>query len=501
MRYLSALIAAAAIVLAWGSAPLAQRGQSATADVQVQLGDLFFAEGRYAEARDAYGRAIGAADARVARRGGTGLVLSLLRTADFQRALQAASDLERAHPGVPSIVAVRGEALWSTGQFEEAEADYDAALAADPAQARARHGRARSLAARNRLDDALIDAREAVALEPREAEFHHTLAAVYGRLLRFDEAAASLAGYIDLLPNKERSEKAGWARAEIRFLQSFKGRTPLQVDALPAAGVFTVPIRIRGDKVTVSGKVNGGAQEFVLDTGAERTIISQDVARRRGVMPITAMQTAGVGEHGLRGLEVGRIDTLEIGELRMRNVPCLIKNPPLGGLPAREPESLSPLALGFSMRVDYERRTLTIGRSLEPAAYSDEMPLRMHRLALVRGTVNGSLPATFVVDTGGELISISDATAGQIEPITPFRRIPLRVYGTSGWDKDAFLMPNVDLAFSSIRFTGIPVVVLNLRAPSALLGFQLGGIVGHRFLSRYRVTIDMERSLVGLERS
>jgi hypothetical protein len=99
------------------------------------------------------------------------------------------------------------------------------------------------------------------------------------------------------------------------------------------------------------------------------------------------------------------------------------------------------------------------------------------------------------------LISISDATAGQIEPITPFRRIPLRVYGTSGWDKDAFLMPNVDLAFSSIRFTGIPVVVLNLRAPSALLGFQLGGIVGHRFLSRYRVTIDMERSLVGLERS
>jgi hypothetical protein len=43
------------------------------------------------------------------------------------------------------------------------------------------------------------------------------------------------------------------------------------------------------------------------------------------------------------------------------------------------------------------------------------------------------------------------------------------------------------------------VVVLNLQAPSAVLGFQLGGIVGHRFLSRYRLTIDVERSLVGLE--
>jgi hypothetical protein len=73
------------------------------------------------------------------------------------------------------------------------------------------------------------------------------------------------------------------------------------------------------------------------------------------------------------------------------------------------------------------------------------------------------------------------------------------VYGTSGWDKDAFLMPNVDLEFSAIRFSRIPVVVLNLRAPSALLGFQVGGIVGHKFLSKYRVTIDLNRSVVQLE--
>ena len=61
MRYLSALIAAAAAADVGRRAPRQAR-QSATADVQVQLGDLFFAEGRYAEARDAYRRAIGAAD-------------------------------------------------------------------------------------------------------------------------------------------------------------------------------------------------------------------------------------------------------------------------------------------------------------------------------------------------------------------------------------------------------------------------------------------------------
>jgi predicted aspartyl protease len=314
---------------------------------------------------------------------------------------------------------------------------------------------------------------------------------------RYDEAAAAFTSYVNLLPNRERSEKAAWARAEIRFLESFKGRTPL---AHTLDRPVTVPIRLVEDKVLVQVRVNGGRpRDFILDTGAEQTVISRELARDRGVVPITYMQSAGVGAIGMRGLQVGRIDSLEIGSLKMANVPCLIKNPPLGGLPTREPESLSPLALGLSMRLDYARRQLVIGRDLPEAAYTTTLPLRMHRLAMVRGTVNGTHPATFVVDTGGEVISISESTAGLIQPANPFRKIPLKVYGTSGWDKDAFLMPNVDLEFSSIRFNRIPVVVLNLRAPSALLGFQLGGIVGHKFLSKYQVTIDLDRAVVGLE--
>jgi Flp pilus assembly protein TadD/predicted aspartyl protease len=500
-RLLAVFVAALAGTAALATGARLGAQASAVADVQVQFGDLLLAEGRYADARDAYQKAASSpTDSTLAIRAGTGLVLALLRTGDFPRALEVASDLERANPGNVTISATRADALWSMGRFEEAERSYDAALAADPRQPRARHGRARSLGARTRLDEGLAEAQEALRLNPREAEFHHTVAAIHERMRRYDDAAAALSSYLDLLPNRDRSEKAAWTRAEIRFLQSFKGREPFAIEGDPNQTTWTIPIKIRGDKVLVSGRVNGGTQEFVLDTGAERTILSQDRARRNGVMPITAMQTAGVGDVGLRGLEVGRIDRLEIGDLKVRNVPCLIKNPPLGGLPGREPESFSPLALGLSMRVDYQSRTLTMGRSLPSRPYADELPLRMHRLAFVGGTVNGSLPASFVVDTGGELISISDATAGLIQPATPFRRIPLRVYGTSGWDKDAFLMPNVDLEFSSIRFNRIPVVVLNLRAPSALLGFQLGGIVGHRFLSKYRVTIDLERSVVGLEK-
>jgi hypothetical protein len=42
-------------------------------------------------------------------------------------------------------------------------------------------------------------------------------------------------------------------------------------------------------------------------------------------------------------------------------------------------------------------------------------------------------------------------------------------------------------------------VVLNLRAPSVLLGFRLGGIVGYKFLSRYKVAINLDKSVVQLK--
>ena len=178
-------------------------------------------------------------------------------------------------------------------------------------------------------------------------------------------------------------------------------------------------------------------------------------------------------------------------------MPCLIKNPPLGDLPAREPESFSPLALGLSMRIDYARRQLVDG-----ARAAGRRPTRpscrcgCYRLATVRGTVNGQ-PGDFVVDTGGEVISISQATAGaDAEPanLPAHSAEGLRHVGLGqGRVPDA----GVDLVFDSIHFTKIPVVVLNLRAPSALLGFQLGGIVGHKFLSKYRVTIDLDAASSG----
>ena len=276
---------------------------------------------------------------------------------------------------------------------------------------------------------------------------------------------------------------------------------PFESDPGTDDKLYTVDFRLVNEKVVVRAKINdAAAQDFVVDTGSENTVISRQTAQRLNINPITFTLSAGVGEVGLRGLQLARIDSFEVGTLKLRNVPCLIKNPPLRDIPVRESESFSPLALGFSMTIDYKTRELTIGRHLPPEPADFELPLRLYRLATVRGVVDLDHQANFVIDTGGEVISISQATAAVLGKHEGGRRIPLKVYGTSGWDRDAFLLPGMNLNFDQIEYKNMPLVVLNLRAPSVLLGFQLGGIVGHNFLSHYRVALDTDLSELRLQK-
>ena len=265
--------------------------------------------------------------------------------------------------------------------------------------------------------------------------------------------------------------------------------------------MHTIPFRLERDKVVVRGRINGGPEmDLVIDTGAEQMVLSKPTAERHRIRPIVNTLSAGVGDIGLRGLEMGRADSLEIGTLTIRNIPAIIKNPPLSGLPdTRVENSISPLAFGMSAISDYEREQMLVGREIPEEPADVVLPLRFNRLAMVRGVVNQDHPKSFIVDTGGEVISISLATANTLGMV-PVRHIPLQVFGTSGWDMDAFLLPGVHLAFDRIQYENFSVVVLNLHRPSALLGFHIGGIVGHRFLSNYRVTLDLQRSTLRLTR-
>ena len=467
--------------------------------LQYERGTALFNKGLYAEAQRAFAEASRASDAELALRARKGKVRSGLRIAEFDATHRDARELVRHSPADPESLALFGDAQWAVGLFDEAEDAYARAAALNPAAQRARFGMARSLASRSRLSEALDETRAALRSAPEDSDLHALSATIHERLLRFAEASDAYTAYADVLPPGEAAAMTT-ARARAEFLRSFASRMPLTMSADDAADVHTVPFKLVRNKVVVQGRLNGAPAEWVLDTGAERTGISSDLANRARIRPVTATLTAGVGRASLRRVQLGRADRLEIGSLQLRNVPVSIRNPAIDGAPRWQGESLSPLSLGLSVVVDYRRRLIVLARELREEAAEVRLPLRVHRLPLVRGTLNSTHSAYFVVDTGGEVISISAETAAALG-MQPARRIPLRVYGLSGLDESAFLLPGVDLDFNEIEYRKVGLAVLNLRAPSVLLGFQVGGIVGHRFLGDYRVAMDFTKGELRLSKN
>ncbi len=482
--------------------PWTMAAQDPSPAAQIEAADTFMTNAKYRDAVLAYRSAKKTEDPTLQLRAATGEIRALHRIAAYIDARVSGAAIASAHPTQPEALALYGDGLWGAGLFQEAEAQYTRALELDGQNVRARHGRGRSLLTQNQFDAAMADLKFATQTEPREATYWASLATAYEQGRKYDEAIATLGRYVELLPKLADDPIMLAARAQVDFLRSFRARVPLE--GVSETEQYVVPFRIVNGRPVVKARLNGqSAIDLVVDTGADRVALTPNMARRAGVGMVSRLETAGVGEmsRGFRPVETARLDQLEIGTLRVRNVPCLIKNPSLPLLPVPEGEVFSPLALGLSMRMDYDKQTLTMARHLPEQSYEIALPMRMSRLPVVRGVINGSSPAGFIVDTGGVATSVNLSVASRVTPNEDARRVPVRVYGMAGLDRGAFLMPFVDIAFA--RDVGVArssVVVLNLDAPSALLGFQLGGIIGHQFLSQYDLTVDLDRSLVGLRR-
>ncbi len=486
------------LVVAGLSLTLAAREPSpSTAAAQLGVADILFSQAEYRAAMRVYLQAALVDDPGLRERAREGAIRGALRIGEFAIASTHAAALRAAKPGDPTALTLSGDALWASGLFDEAEAAYREVQEIEPGHAPSLAGLAKALASRSLLDEAQRAA-EASLAAAASVEGWHALGQILERRRDYPGAAEAYTRFIELLPPRERAGRAHWTMGQVHFLRSFGNRMPYQQMSEPGL-VHALPFRLVDDKVIVQAKANGSRLDFAVDTGSEQAVLSVKTARRLGVKPVSYTISAGVGQVGLRGLQLGRLETFEVGTLRLRNVPVLIKSPALPEIPTDDMESFSPLALGLSAVIDYGTRRLIMSESLPEEAADFELPLRMHRLATVRGEVNGQ-PRSFIVDTGGEVISLNTTTARQLFRPMERYRIRLRVHGVSGWDPDAYLLPGVNLDFSDIEYRNTPVVVLNLKMPSALLGYDIGGIVGHKFLGKYRVALDLPRSTVRLHR-
>ncbi|HEY6506582.1 MAG TPA: aspartyl protease family protein [Vicinamibacterales bacterium] len=474
------------------------QGPSEESAALLEQGRRAYAVGQYAVALSTFTEATRSTDTAIATPAKHGVVRTALRTAEFALARRVVEGLLADGARDGALLALHGDVSWAHGLFDDAEEAYEAATRASTSLMDAHRGLAQALASRGLFERALAEAGTALSLDPEDAELRAVTGSIYERLGRYTDAAAAYEAYAARLPSSERVA-ASTARGRAHFLLAFRGRRPLEVEPWGAGLSRPVPFKLVNHKVVLQGRLNGAAVDFVLDTGAERTAITPDVALRAGVRTQGSTFAAGVGRSAWRRVALARVDTLEVGPLRVRHVPVAVRAPARGGAPRWQGQTLSPLALGVSVVVDYPRKEVRFGRQLPVDASDLALPMRMHRLPLVRGTLNGGRQAAFIVDTGGEVISLNGEVAESLDVRAP-RHIPLRVQGLEGVDESAFLLPGVDLDIASISYRRIGVAVLDLRSPSVLLGFQVGGIVGHMFLADRRVSFDLARSELRLSR-
>jgi predicted aspartyl protease len=413
--------------------------------------------------------------------------LSLLATAALLVARPAAGAASEA----PGLVEA-GERLFRAALFERAERAFRDALAHDAQSGPGHFGLARSLAARRDLDLARGEAEVAVRLPETPIDVHLTLAGLHEQIGDTSRAARALADYLTAAGADEQPIRVRRARSQAALL-GVVGRAPLRTLASDRA--VTLPFDIVHDKLLVKASINGRIPiDVVVDTGAEGLVLSSRTVARAG------LRRAG-GGGAERGPELALAETFDLAGLTVSRVPALVRQEPLRVTPNRDGEAFSPLGLGLSMILDYERREMTVGKRLPFEAADVELPLSFVGLPVVVGSHDAEA-VSFVIDTGSEVTSIASARVETLAVAPGTRRIPMRLFDAWGErQSDAFLLtPGLDLEFGAIRLPQFPVVVRSWPEVEAVHGFEMGGILGHNFLKRYRVSIDLVRRVVRLKR-
>src|SRR5262245_133687 len=116
---LRTLILGAAVATALADlSPVASAVSPAAAEIQLQLANLLFSDGRYGDAFDTYEQIKATDDTRIRRGALSGAILTSLRLAEYGHAQADAELLMKIAGRDAEAIALYGDTRWAMGQFE-----------------------------------------------------------------------------------------------------------------------------------------------------------------------------------------------------------------------------------------------------------------------------------------------------------------------------------------------------------------------------------------------
>lgn len=292
----------------------------------------------------------------------------------------------------------------------------------------------------------------------------------------------------------------GW----IAFLES-PPDGPLYAGAAPGDRI-TLPVEFgRPNLVRLAIRVNGRpAEDFVLDSGASISLLTESAAARLGVRFVPGATAAARGLHETETpMRLGWLDSVRLGELTLTDVPVGVL--PDGTL-TFETGTLGVFRLNgvlgahlmkeLDWRIEYASRRVHV-RRLErgaPRGSKDQNLFFRHMKPMVRVSLNGQPWSLFLLDTGSEPTMVTRSGIRRARHFEAEAAYPVTLEGIGksrvSWGK----VSNVTIGAGAYMVRFKDIVVKEDEA-----GGVEDGIVGSSLLSPFDVEIRFSSMTLALE--
>ncbi|HMG72854.1 MAG TPA: aspartyl protease family protein [Pyrinomonadaceae bacterium] len=448
-----------------------------------------------------------------------GLSHALLKLRRIQDSFDHAARVAAIDPLSARAHALLGSDVLASGDFLLSVEEFRTALALDENEAMAIAGLAMVDYYENRTGRCILGLRRAAEIDPNEPDYVFNLGQAAARSERYKEAADAYERFLAIAPRTD-AERRARIRGLIDFLR-YLGQQGSLYD-LQGADRTVLEFEAPDYRPIIKLRINGSKEymRFVLDTGSGMSVLSEDTARKLGVKAVAHGGLArAVGGGGRFEIVYGYLSSIDLGEMRVTNVPVYIRHffdehNPVDGY-------LGIAALGrLRTTVDFGSRRMTFvrrGPEANPARDAQGQPVKAEALEVqpginipVRTTASGFLsgevfidginkPLNFIIDTGATVTVVSEKLAALDEAQAFLKPSRMRVFGAAGVAEDVKMAVLPKIAIGAYSREKIDAAVLDLEPVNETAGFQQSGILGGNFLRFYRIVFDFDKGVVRLE--
>ena len=518
----TAAFSVAAFVLCFVFAGMAQPVAAKADKKAYTKGHRALRKGDYAQAekifRDLLGKDAHDNEARL------GLSFALLKQRNLQGAYDNAARVIMVAPLSARAHALLGAAILGAGEFRLSVEEFRTALALNENEALAVAGLAMVDFYENRLQLALPALRKAVNMDPDEPDYVFNLGQAAARSERYKEAADSYERFLVIAPKTDYDR-----RARILGLIDFLRYLGRQGSLYVPGGEYrsTVAFEATDNRPILQVRINGQREplRFVLDTGSGMSVISEQTAKRLGIRAVAKGGLArAVGGGGKFEIIYGFLDSVEIGNAKISNVPVYIRKFFDTHVPVDGYLGLSVVSK-FLTSVDYGTRFMSMVRqhqtdqfeswttvrrpeniqSLIPVSPNDgavEVPLRTTSSGFLSGEVGldgFDKNLNFIIDTAASITVISEKLSQEEHLLDLLQPSKMRVFGAAGVSEDVKLLQLPRLSLGLSKLEKINAAVLDMEPVNETAGFTQSGILGGNFLRHFRIYFDFARGAMRLE--